>query len=279
MIYAHFTRLPIAALLCFLNAAFAFETPAPAATRAALPGANSEGATGVLRMHEGTGVLSLELEGGRVTFANGGFAGPFKYHPDGAYRWLPIAIPDSKTQAACVSFGLDSGRGEARFIGALLVKPAGGAWGVAREWLAECGPIDEISFKREKQSFSSPADGVLLRKAKKYKSEGHTFKLDCGCQVCQSATFEYTETETWQWSTEASAFKRASFVRAYIVQYGEGLMGVARKALGDARLMSKLYRLNSDIKPGGMLREGQEVVFERIDGSAPAPADDTSATK
>jgi len=213
--------------------------------------------------HPGTGILSLRTPDGElITLVTKGFSGELKWHPDGPLQWLPVVVPNA--EAACASFGVDDGQGQARFVGVLLAKTTGAKWRIVTEWLAECGPLDELSFKREKQNFTTPAAGSLLRSARKYKSEGHTFKLDCGCNVCQSATFDYMENETWNWSPTSATFERKNFERAYIVQYGEGLMAVARKALGDARLMSRLYRLNPEIKPGGMLKEGQQIVFERI---------------
>lgn len=210
-----------------------------------------------------TGILSLRTpDGDSLTLATKGFAGELKFHPDGAFQWLPVVIPNA--EAACASFGVDDGQGQARFVGVLLSRTSGAKWRIATEWLAECGPLGEFSFKREKQSFTTPLAGSLQRSARKYKSEGHTFKLDCGCNVCQSATFEYMENETWNWNATSGTFERKSFERAYIVQYGEGLMAVARKALGDARLMSRLYRMNPEIKAGGLLKEGQQIIFERI---------------
>ena len=40
-------------------------------------------------------------------------------------------------------------------------------------------------------------------------------------------------------------------------------MSVARKAYGDARMMAKIYKLNPDLKEGGVLKTGQGVVVER----------------
>jgi hypothetical protein len=216
-------------------------------------------------------VLPTSSEKTTVPLANKGFAGPLRLHAEGALKRVPVQLDGA--EAICVSFGLDDGQGQARFIAALLVKFPGSEWKVAHEWLAECGPLGELSFKREKQDFTSPQPGTLLRKARKYKSEGHTFKLDCGCNVCQSATFDYNENETWVWNAQKKQFERTLMERAYIVQYGEGLMGVARKALGDARLMARLYRMNPDIKPGGVLKEGQAVVFERIVGQGTGPSE------
>jgi len=248
----------VALLLSLALAAPAF---CDAATNAPAKADTDSGAT--LTSHATTGIVSLRTpDGESITLTNKGFVGELKLHQDGPLRWLPVKIEGG--ESACASFGVDDGLGQARFIAVLLARAPKAKWRVVTEWLAECGPLDELSFKREKQNFTSPAAGTLLRSARKYKSEGHTFKLDCGCNVCQSATFDYMENETWVWNATGATFERKNFERAYIVQYGEGLMAVARKALGDARLMSRLYRMNPSIKPGGILKEGQHIVFERI---------------
>lgn len=245
----------------FLSFTLALPAFCAAATNAPAKTDLDSGAS--LTSHAATGIVSLRTpDGDSITLATKGFIGELKLHPDGPLRWM--TVPVNGGESVCASFGVDDGLGQARFVGVLLARAPKAKWRIVTEWLAECGPLGELSFKREKQNFSTPAAGTLLRSARKYKSEGHTFKLDCGCNVCQSATFDYMENETWIWNAVSTTFERKSFERAYIVQYGEGLMAVARKALGDARLMSRLYRMNPDIKPGGMLKEGQQIVFERI---------------
>lgn len=244
-----------------LSIALAAPVFCAAATNAPSKADTDSGAS--LTSHASTGIVTLRTpDSEAITLATKVFVGELKLHPDGPLRWLPVVVEGG--EAACASFGVDDGLGQARFVGVLLVRAPKAKWRIVTEWLAECGPLGEMSFKREKQNFTTPAAGTLLRSARKYKSEGHTFKLDCGCNVCQSATFDYMENETWVWNAGITTFERKKFERAYIVQYGEGLMAVARKALGDARLMSRLYRMNPDIKPGGMLKEGQQIVFERI---------------
>ena len=121
----------------------------------------------------------------------------------------------------------------------------------------------EMGFTREKQSLAFDAKSVLTRQAHVTQSEGVVHKLDCGCLTCGSRLSETIEDETWSWNVAAGKLERASYERRYIVQTGENVLTVARKALGDARLIARIYKLNPEIKQDGVLQAGQKVLVER----------------
>ena len=175
-----------------------------------------------------------------------------------------LAMPVG-SQAFWIDFGVEDEPGATRAICVLLVK-AGDTqpqWRIANEWSADCGPLGEMGFKRAKHSFSSSREGVLERQSRSLMVEGILHKLDCGCNACQSRTIEMTGNEVYTWDGSSHAFERTSYEKRYVVQPGEGLMSVARKALGDARLLARIYKLNPELKADGMLKEGQQIVVER----------------
>jgi len=170
-------------------------------------------------------------------------------------------VLDAKTRGVLVAFSLVDSRGHVRAIAALL-KADGGSFTVLHEWIADCQPLGEAGFIRQKQSFSAKA-GVFVRQFKNARVEGVLYKLDCGCPACASKTTEYAEDETWTWNAAKRSIERTAYEKRYIVQPSEGLLSVARKAYGDARLMGRLYKLNPELKNATTLKEGQGVIVEK----------------
>jgi hypothetical protein len=169
-----------------------------------------------------------------------------------------------EARAAWLTFTLIDGRGRVRSIGALLVKKTKASpWSLEKEWSADCGPLGELGFIRQKQTFVSPKPSVLARQFHDTTVEGIAYTLDCGCPACASRTTEFKSDESFTWNAQSGTFERTHYEKRYVVQPGEGLMAVARKALGDARMLQKLYKLNPTIKPESMLKEKQEVVVEK----------------
>jgi hypothetical protein len=168
-----------------------------------------------------------------------------------------------EARAAWLTFTLIDGRGRVRSVGALLLKKTKAApWLLEKEWSAECGPLGELGFIRQKQTFASPKPGVLARQFHDTTVEGIAYTLDCGCPACASRTTEFKSDESFTWNAQSGTFERTHHEKRYVVQPGEGLMAVARKALGDARMLQKLYKMNPAIKPESMLKEKQEVIVE-----------------
>jgi hypothetical protein len=162
-----------------------------------------------------------------------------------------------------LTLGIVDTLGTVRSIGVLLLKNDG-QWATGTEWSVDSGSLGELGFRREVQIFAANAAGTLQRQVKRMAVEGVQAKLDCGCLVCDARTTSLIEDETWQWKAESKAFERATLEKRYVVQPGEGLIAVARKALGDARLMSRIYRLNPELKEGAVLQPGQQILIERV---------------
>lgn len=168
---------------------------------------------------------------------------------------------ESRPLGTLVTFALDDGEGSTRAVAAAIVKSAD-KWVLANEWSVDSAAEGAMSYKRETQSFAGGKPGTLTRQTHRLSVEGMTDKLGCGCLVCQSRTLEISEDETYAWNAKSAAFERTRYEKHYVVQPGEGLMAVARKALGDARLMSRLVTLNPDLKSSTFLKEGRKLLVE-----------------
>ncbi|HYG75435.1 MAG TPA: LysM domain-containing protein [Planctomycetota bacterium] len=173
-----------------------------------------------------------------------------------------MAVDLSSARALTVTFGISDGRGRVRSVGVLLAE-GGGTWKVASEWSVECGPLGELGFQREKQSFASAAPDTLTRQTKRTHVEGVVDKLDCGCLICGDRTTETIEDERFVWKPQTGTLERVSYEKRYVVQPGEGFLAIARKALGDARLLARIQRLNPDLKPASVLQPGQKILVAK----------------
>lgn len=215
---------------------------------------------------EGAGKFSLKL----IADSKPLVALPLKTeslaHSKGLRQDSPLQIVNfplaADGQAAWAIFTIDDQNGAARAVSVLLIQSEKG-WIVAREWTADSAPMGEMGYKREKQIFSAPKPGTLSRNLHNLTVEGIVHKLDCGCTACQSRTIETSEDETYIWNASTATLDRTLYEKRYIVQIGEGLMSVARKALGDARLLARIYRLNPALKSETVLKEGQGILVER----------------
>lgn len=176
----------------------------------------------------------------------------------------PITLSD-KPVAWCITFALDDSTGGSRSI-AVLISQHDDAYRVENEWSLDTVAVGEMGYSRKTQSFTG-ADGMLSRSTKLLTVEGIVDEQDCGCLVCHSRTIELREEETYAWNAASKTFQRTLYEKRYVAQPGEGVMAVARKALGDARLMTKLARLNPELKPGSGLKEGQLLLVERKSGA------------
>lgn len=165
-------------------------------------------------------------------------------------------------QAVCVNFGLIGAAGNIRSYAIVFIQEAG-AWHMSKMWTADCAQLGELGFTREKQSIAFDAKGAFTRQARSTRMEGVEHKLDCGCLTCDSRTTEIVEDEKWIWNAESKKIERANYERRYIVQAGEGVLTIARKALGDARLMARIYKLNPELKQQSVLQAGQKILVEK----------------
>jgi hypothetical protein len=173
-----------------------------------------------------------------------------------------IALPDGASGAS-VTFTLDDGEGGARSVLLLLFRSGEKEkWALAREWVAESAALGELGFKRESQELETK-DGQVIRHFKSLAVEGLAHKMDCGCVACQSRTTEITEDETLTWSSEKHSFETTLRQKWYTAQPNENLMAIARKALGDARLMQLIIKLNPQLKDAPPLKGGEKILVER----------------
>ncbi len=162
-----------------------------------------------------------------------------------------------------ITFGLDDGVGGLRAVAVLLSRSSSRAtWAVAREWVADSVALGDMGFKREKQSFATDG-GILTRTLRSLSVEGVAHKLDCGCTACSSRSSDTEETDVYAWNAAAGKFEPAKHEKYYIAQSGENLMAAVRKALGDARRVSHVAKLNPTIADGTVFKGGERVLVAR----------------
>ena len=167
-------------------------------------------------------------------------------------------------QGLWVRFGLDDGNGGVRSVAALLTRVSKSApWTLAHEWSADSVALGELGFKREKLSVSADPSGAVTRTHTSVSVEGVAHKLDCGCTACQSRTTAIDETELLQWNPATHAYDAVRHEKWYIAQPGENIMTAVRKSLGDARLITRVARLNPQIKDGTTFAGGEKVLVLR----------------
>jgi hypothetical protein len=206
--------------------------------------------------------LSLALTIGQtsITLPSEGFKPDSALNPD--MPLLATAGTLGEIPALSISFGMNDGAGLTRSFALVLVKDSSG-WSTAKIWTADSAARGELGFTREKQSLAFDAKS-LTRQLRIAQSEGVVHKLDCGCLTCGSRLSETIEDEMWTWNEAAKKVERSSYERRYIVQPGENMLTVARKALGDARLIARIYKLNPEIKQDATLQAGQKILVEKI---------------
>jgi hypothetical protein len=167
------------------------------------------------------------------------------------------------SSGAWINFGLDDGSGGVRSVAVLLARAAPAAnWAVVREWTADSVALGDMGFKREKQSFTAEA-GRVERLLRSVSVEGIAHKLDCGCTACQSRSTEIEESEVLTWNASALKFDVQKHEKWYIAQPGENLMAAVRKALGDARRVSWVAKLNDGIQDGTVFKGGEKILVSR----------------
>jgi hypothetical protein len=205
--------------------------------------------------------LSLALKVGQTSIAlpAEGFKPDSALNPD--MPLLATAGTLGEIPALSISFGMNDGAGLTRSFALVLIKDAAG-WRTAKIWTADSAARGELGFAREKQSLAFDAK-ALTRQLRIAQSEGVVHKLDCGCLTCGSRLSETIEDETWNWNDAEKKLERSSYERRYIVQPGENMLTVARKALGDARLIARIYKLNPEIKQDATLQAGQKILVEQ----------------
>ena len=168
---------------------------------------------------------------------------------------------------AWLTFGLDDCNGGSRAVAVLLSRAdAASKWVVAREWAADTTALGELGFKREKQTITT-ADGRIERTLHSLSVEGIAHKLDCGCTACQSRSTELDETETLAWNAASRTFDVQKHEQWYVAQPGENLMAAVRKALGDARRVAHVAKLNPEIPDGAVFKGGERILVLREGGS------------
>jgi hypothetical protein len=182
---------------------------------------------------------------------------------DPPFQAKPFALPGG-VSGSWVSFGLDDGNGSARAVTVLLVRVSDKEnWSLAREWVAESGALGELGFKRESQEFDNKDERTLIRHFKSLAVEGLAHRMDCGCIACQSRATEITEDETLEWNAQTHSFDRLLRQKWYTAQPGENLFTVARKALGDARMMQLIIKLSPELKDAPPFKGGEKILIER----------------
>jgi hypothetical protein len=205
--------------------------------------------------------VSLRIGGANIALSTRAKAGGKGLRPDQPLKAEPVEIHEN-VRGATVRFGLDDGEGGVRAVLALLVQPKDKEWTLVREWAAESGAVGELGFKRETQDLENKEGGIFVHHFKGVTVEGLTHKMDCGCVACQSRTSEFSEDETLQWSA-SKAMERTLLEKWYTAQPGENTMVVARKALGDARLMPLIIKLNPELKDAAAFKGGEKILVER----------------
>ena len=198
-----------------------------------------------------------------IALATPGFSDGKGLRDDQPLTTEAIQLPGG-AQAMWVRFGLDDGAGGVRAVAVLLSRAtSSAAWTVSREWSADSGALGELGFKRESQKFLADAAGTITRKFKNLRVEGVLHKLDCGCSACQSRTTDIEESDVIRWNPATRAFDTVQHEKWYVAQTGENLMVAVRKALGDARLINRVARLNPDIKDAATFSGGERVLVQR----------------
>jgi len=224
-------------------------------------GSATSGDAAVSVIAEAASKLSLRILKSTLALKTENLIGGETLQPDQPLTLTALNV--SSGRALALTFGISDGRGRVRSIGALVTSAQGTEWSLASEWSVDCEPLGELGFKREKQAFTSSAADTLTRQTQRTLAEGVVDKLDCGCLVCGSRTIETLESEQFSWNPQSRVLERTSYEKRYVVQPGEGIMAVARKALGDARLLARINRLNPELKPGSVLQPGQKILVEK----------------
>ncbi len=204
--------------------------------------------------------LSLKVGGATLPIQSEGFKGNATLHPD--MPLLAEAGVQGETPMLCVSFGMNDGNGSVRSFAIVFIQDAA-AWRAVKTWTADSVGRGELGFTREKQSLAFDAKTALTRQARVTHSDGVVHKMICGCLTCDLQLSETIEDERWIWNSAAGKLERSAYERRYIVQAGENILSVARKALGDARLMARIYRLNPELKQTEALQPGQKILVEQ----------------
>ena len=168
----------------------------------------------------------------------------------------------SHADAVLLSFKITDGAQAERSLAVLLVKVSA-VWSLGGEWLVEKSADDATGSKDETQTFTAVAGG-LLRHVHRNVVENVSFTLPCGCcNAIQTRTIVTDADETYVWNDASAADERSTFQKWYIVQPGEGLLAVARKALGDPRRLARIYALNPQLRGNAAVNEGQRVLVEK----------------
>jgi hypothetical protein len=176
---------------------------------------------------------------------------------------FPSANASEKIEALHLPINLKVSPQLTRILSVLLVRASAVApWTVQGEWAIERSSDDKEASKDELQTVSAGACG-LRRHVHRRNVESVEFTLPCGCcTALQTRTVETEEDEVFEWDGRTQALRRTTYSRWYVVQPGEGLLAVARKALGDPRRLARLYKLNPNLKPTLALAEGQKVLVD-----------------
>jgi hypothetical protein len=147
-------------------------------------------------------------------------------------------------------------------ISVLLAEHKDG-WTVDGEWSVERRDNGDAGSKNETQRWTIE-NGIVRRDVHRMNVEGIEYTLPCGCcKAIQTRTIETVEQTRFAWNAGSLTLEQQSFAKMYVVQPGEGLFSVARKALGDARLIGKILALNPELKRDAQLSAGQKIIVER----------------
>jgi hypothetical protein len=182
---------------------------------------------------------------------------------EGTISALPNVEALKNSSAVMLSFDLTASPGSSRSVSVLLARSRENVWSLTGEWSVERCDSGDSGSKNEIQHWTI-AEGTLRRSVHRQNVEGIEYTLPCGCcKAIQTRTMETAEEEIFSWNDSKQTLERKAFKRWYLVQPGEGMFSVARKALGDARLMAKIVALNPELKRDTMLSAGQKVLVEK----------------
>jgi len=159
-------------------------------------------------------------------------------------------------------FGIAGMDGDAKWVSVWLNKN-GGRWTMRGEWAVDNFNHKELGEKKETQTFTFEANGILKRSASRNNMDG--IKTTCAqgcCTVWQSKTMVTDEVETLVWNSATRLAERQTFQKWYVAQPGEGVMSIAVKIYGSPERMTTLLRLNPGIQKQEKLNDDQKIVVE-----------------
>jgi hypothetical protein len=215
--------------------------------------------------------FTLEANGSQLALRNGdAMILPLAAWPLGEFAGKAAAVFVSVPivrggSAGLVKISLTGKNHAMRSLNVLVAKSLDEkAWRVVQEWTADKSE-DDSGSKDESQTITCDGQGLLLRRVHRLNVDNITFVLPCKCCTSiQTRTVETVEEESYAWNDTRKQLERRASRKWYVTQPGEGLLAVARKALGDPTRLARLYTLNPELREDGNLTEGQKVLVSQV---------------